>query len=116
MRLEQELERITEEEGGDSDNLQDIYDRYALATIPPLFSSSAANLLTLFVLSLDSLDAVTAPKRAGELLHGLGLPLPGCTSHVILIVHLRAQDSLRRCRRSPPSHSQEGLRNCRYAR
>ena len=48
LRLEQELERITEEEGGDSDNLQDVYDR------------------------LDALDADTAAKRAGELLHGLG--------------------------------------------
>jgi len=47
-RLEAELERITETEGGDSENLQDIYDR------------------------LDAMDAITAEKRAAELLHGLG--------------------------------------------
>ena len=49
IRLEREIDRVTEEEGGDSENLQYLYDR------------------------LDSLDAVTAPKRAGELLHGLGM-------------------------------------------
>ena len=48
IRLEQEIDRITEEEGGESENLQDVYDR------------------------LEALDSVTAPKRAGELLHGLG--------------------------------------------
>jgi ATP-binding cassette subfamily F protein 2 len=47
-RLEKELDRIMEEDGGDSDLLQEIYDR------------------------LEGLDAATAEKRAAELLNGLG--------------------------------------------
>jgi len=48
VRLEKEAEVLLAEEGPDSDNLQDVYDR------------------------LDKLDPSTFESRAGELLHGLG--------------------------------------------
>jgi len=48
VRLEKEAERLLEEEGPDSDNLQDIYDR------------------------LEILDPLTFQSRASSLLHGLG--------------------------------------------